>query len=158
MADNTASISFSDTGTGDTIAALTGSVFVNGDPAATDGPTVLVDTNAEVILSGTQHLAALDVLPGGTARMAEDGASVLTTDALYLSPAGNGLNGGLLDLTDNDLIVHAGTEAERDASLYIRVRFRMILDHAKNCTPSPWRTGVSCSKPSQRKAAAVQKG
>ncbi len=103
----TSSISFLNAGTGDSVIALTGTVFVDGDPNAADGPAVLVDTNAEVILSGSQHLAALDVLPGGTARMAEDGASALVTDALSLSPATDGLDGGLLDLNDNDLIVHA---------------------------------------------------
>jgi hypothetical protein len=48
----TASISFLNSGSGDTIAALTGSVFVNGDPTASDGPSVLVNTDAEVIFSG----------------------------------------------------------------------------------------------------------
>ena len=86
--------------------------------------TVDVDAGGNVEFDSTLHLAALNVASGGTARMAEAGNNVLVTNSLVLSPPTFGLpkridpevviylpsqNGGMLDLTDNDLIVHGGS-------------------------------------------------
>ncbi len=112
----TATVGFPDAGPGDTVIALAGVVQLAG-PAATAltspaGASVWVYMNAEVILTGSQHLSALNVLTGGTARMAEDGTAVLTVDSLQLGYSQayvtGGAKGGILDLTDNDLIIHDG--------------------------------------------------
>jgi len=67
--------------------------------------------NSTVLFTGTQHLSALNIFAGGTARMVQDGTAVLDTDALSISPPDTyGDPGGVLDLADNDLIV-------QDASL-----------------------------------------
>ena len=58
---------------------------IKRDPGIiTGGPSVIVNTGATVLFTGTQHLSALNILAGGTARMAENGANVLVTNALNL--------------------------------------------------------------------------
>ena len=72
--------------------------------------TVIVNTGATVWLSGTVHLSALDIAAGGTVRVLEASNHVLVSNGLSIAgPDSNDNPGGLLDLGDNDLIVHGGS-------------------------------------------------
>ena len=73
-------VTFLNAGVGDVIAAVAGTVTVAGDlsnsgaGSPNGGPTVVVNTGATALFTGTQHLSALDVLSGGTARMVQYGS------------------------------------------------------------------------------------
>jgi hypothetical protein len=86
-------VTFESAGPGDQLVALAGTVTLAGDPSNAGtgstpaGPTVFVDESATVLFTGTQYLSALNILPGGAARMAQYGSFVLNTDALDVYPS-----------------------------------------------------------------------
>jgi hypothetical protein len=100
-------LTFADAGSGDTVAALSGNVTISGD-GTSPGPQVIVDTGATAYFSGSITLSGLTILPGGLARMQQNGTAVLTTAALDLAPATTQMPGGILDLANNDLILQSG--------------------------------------------------
>ncbi len=97
-------LTFANAAAGDTVIALAGNVTISGD-GTTPGPQVVVDTGATAFLSGSITLSNLTVLPGGLARLPENGANVLTVGSLDLATATPEMPGGILDLSDNDMII-----------------------------------------------------
>ncbi len=92
--------------TGDNgVIALDGSSHLRlAGPDPTPQP-VTVLPGATVIAAGNVTVSTLTVDAGGTFRMAESGASLLTVGSLVLAaPDAAGDNGGILDLSDNDMI------------------------------------------------------
>ena len=88
----------------DTLLAESGFVYLSADSTG-NGPSVNVSAGATVYFAGTQHISDLDVQPGGMARIAQAGTSVLVVGSLELEAATDEMPGGILDVSDNDVIV-----------------------------------------------------
>jgi hypothetical protein len=89
---------------GTTLLAQSGFVYVSPDAEGVS-PAVNIAAGATVFLDGTQYLPSLDIQPGGLARVLQNGSTVITVGTFDLEPATDEMPGGILDVSDNDLIV-----------------------------------------------------
>lgn len=109
--DANAAVSFVSGGGEDMVIDASGTLTLSQSTApasGSTGPNVFVLGGAALLLDGTQQLTALNVSAGGTARLLASANSTLVTQTLSLAAPANGDGGGVLDLTDNDMIVQSG--------------------------------------------------
>jgi hypothetical protein len=78
-----------------------------GGPIAPVGYLLMNISGGAVSFGSSQHLAALNIMPGGTAQLASQNGG---TPLVIVTPSLN-VSGGTLDLTTNDLIVQSGSAA-----------------------------------------------
>ncbi len=84
------------------LAVNQGTVQLNTDAGPVSGNLTINDA-AALILNSTQHVSALNIASAGAARLTSGGSKVLVTRSLTV--AGGPPPTGVLDLTDNDMIV-----------------------------------------------------
>jgi hypothetical protein len=104
-----------------------------------DGLGLAVDTGVNAILTATQHISSLTIGPSAVVRLSAGGAKVLVVNSLSIAQSAGAWT-GTLDLSDNDLVIHA----DANTGAQILARTTSQIGSGRNSGAARWQgTGIS---------------
>jgi hypothetical protein len=127
-----------------------GEVTMNSDAGSSAARNLTITANSALALGSTQHLARLSIGAAGSARLTVGGAKTLVTGSLAI--AGNSAPSGVLDISNNGLIVdYPAAEPNPAAS----IRRQILAGRGAPGLGATW-TGKGITSSAAAEAAAAE--